>query len=193
MSTSYLPIRILIAAVLSFGAAHASSEPTSCPDYLNTDMRRLHSQETVNLCDFYKAGKPMVIVNTASHCGFTKQFGGLEKLHQKYKDEGLVVLGFPSNSFNQEEKSEEGTARVCYKNYGVTFAMFEHVDVKGKDAHPLFVYLAQQTEAPSWNFNKYLLDDGKVQHFGSRVAPEGSELEEAISQALSPEKSNAPL
>lgn len=191
MSTSRLSLRMLLAAALSFGAAHATAEPAGCPDYLNTEMRRLHSQDTANLCEFYQAGKPMVIVNTASHCGFTKQFGGLEKLHQKYKDQGLVVLGFPSNSFNQEEKSEEGTARVCYKNYGVTFPMFEHVDVKGKDAHPLFVYLAQQTEAPSWNFNKYLLEDGEVQHFGSRVAPEGSELEKAISQALSAEKTPA--
>ena len=184
MSSTRSTFRLFLAAVLAIGAVHVSAESAGCPDYLNTEMRRLHSQETANLCDFYRAGKPMVIVNTASHCGFTKQFGGLEKLHQKYKDQGLVVLGFPSNSFNQEEKSEEGTARVCYKNYGVTFPMFEHVDVKGKEAHPLFAYLAKQTEAPSWNFNKYLIDDGNVQHFGSRVAPEGSELEEAIGEAL---------
>ena len=185
MSRLRSTLSLFFAAALSIGATQTNAEPTGCPDYLNTEMRRLHSQETANLCDFYQAGKPMVIVNTASHCGFTKQFGGLEKLHQKYKDQGLVVLGFPSNSFNQEEKSEEGTARVCYKNYGVTFPMFEHVDVKGKEAHPLFVYLAKQTEAPSWNFNKYLIDGDKVQHFGSRVAPEGSELEEAIGAALS--------
>ena len=108
-----LPIRLLFAAAVAFGTTHARGETAACPEYLNTEMRRLHSQETANLCDFYKVGKPMVIVNTASHCGFTKQFGGLEKLHQKYKDQGLVVLGFPSNSFNQEEKSEEGTARVA--------------------------------------------------------------------------------
>lgn len=175
----------LILAVTGFLISiQANADKNDCPSYLNTEMRRLHSQETVNLCQYYQAGKPMVIVNTASHCGFTKQFGGLEKLHQKYKETGLVVLGFPSDSFNQEEKSEEGTARVCYKNYGVSFPMFEHVDVKGKDAHPLFTYLAQKTEAPSWNFNKYLINNDKVLHFGSKVAPEGSELEQAISSAL---------
>lgn len=193
MSTSRFPMRILLAAALALGAAHATGDPAGCPDYLNTEMRRLHSQEIANLCEFYQAGKPMVIVNTASHCGFTKQFGGLEKLHQKYKDQGLVVLGFPSNSFNQEEKSEEGTARVCYKNYGVTFPMFEHVDVTGDGAHPLFAYLAKHSEAPSWNFNKYVIEGGKVQHFGSRVAPEGSALETAVNQALSADNSKAPL
>ncbi|MCR6653372.1 MAG: glutathione peroxidase [Cellvibrionaceae bacterium] len=174
----------LLAALGAIALPQAHAETTECPSYLNTELRRLHSQETVNLCQYYQAGKPMVIVNTASHCGFTKQFGGLEKLHQKYKDEGLVILGFPSNSFNQEEKLEEGTARVCYKNYGVSFPMFEHVDVKGKDAHPLFAYLTKQSEAPSWNFNKYLIDNDKVVHFGSKVAPEGSELEKAVSGAL---------
>lgn len=193
MQTSHFLTRSLLTAALAWSSAHAISEPAKCPDYLNTEMRRLHSQETANLCEFYQAGKPVVIVNTASHCGFTKQFGGLEKLYQKYKDQGLVVLGFPSNSFNQEEKSEEGTARVCYKNYGVTFPMFEHVDVKGKDAHPLFAYLAEQTEAPAWNFNKYLVDGDQVRHYGSRVAPEGSELETAVTQALSGEPSKAPL
>lgn len=186
MSRSHFLSRTMLAAALALGAAHASGEPAKCPDYLNTELRRLHSQESANLCEFYQAGKPMVIVNTASHCGFTKQFGGLEKLHQKYQDQGLVVLGFPSNSFNQEEKTEEGTARVCYKNYGVTFPMFEHVDVTGENAHPLFAYLAQKTEAPSWNFNKYLIDGDKVQHYGSRVAPQDSPLEQAVQQALTP-------
>lgn len=185
--------RIVFTTACLLGAVSVNADTSECPDYLNTEMRRLHSQETVNLCQFYQKDKPIVIVNTASHCGFTKQFGGLEKLHQKYKDQGLVVLGFPSNSFNQEEKSEEGTARVCYKNYGVTFPMFEHVDVKGKDAHALFTYLAKQSEEPSWNFNKYLLNDGKVQHFGSRVAPEGSELETAINSALTEKATTTPL
>lgn len=155
---------------------------STCPDYLNTELRRLHSQETVNLCSYYQAGKPLLIVNTASHCGFTGQFGGLEALYKKYREQGLVVLGFPSNSFNQEEASEEGTARVCFKNFGVTFPMFEHVDVKGTSAHPLFQYLAKSSEAPSWNFNKYLIAGEKVTHFGSRVAPE--KLEKDIEQAL---------
>lgn len=176
--------RILIPLVLMFGAPGLKAESPQCPNFLNTELRKLHSNQTINLCSLYQAGKPLLIVNTASHCGFTKQFSGLEKLHQKYKDRGLVVLGFPSDSFNQEEKSEEGTARVCYKNYGVTFPMFEHVDVKGKGAHPLFAHLAKTTEEPSWNFNKYLVNGGQVYHFGSRIAPQDSELEKQIISAL---------
>lgn len=176
------PLRIL-SCILFLLPASALAE-TACPDFLNTELRRLHSQETVNLCTYYRAGKPLLIVNTASHCGFTKQFGGLESLYKKYQDQGLVVLGFPSNSFNQEEQSEEGTARVCYKNFGVTFPMFEHVDVKGSGVHPLFAYLSKASEAPSWNFNKYLVEGSEVTHFGSRVAPENSELEKKISKSL---------
>lgn len=153
-----------------------------CPDFLNVEVRKLHSSEKINLCSLYVPGKPLLIVNTASHCGYTKQFKGLEALYQKYKDKQLVVVGFPSNSFKQEEDSEMATATVCYQNYGVTFPMFEHVTVKGADAHPLFVYLASKTEAPSWNFNKYLVSgkEAKVQHFGSSTAPLDSKMEEAI-------------
>ena len=178
-------ICLLLTATCPAISVHTQADNADCPAYLNTELRRLHSQETVNLCKYYQEGKPMVIVNTASHCGFTKQFGGLESLYQKYKDQGLVVLGFPSNSFNQEEKSEEGTARVCYKNYGVSFPMFEHVDVKGKDAHPLFAHLAQKSEEPSWNFNKYLINGDNVTHFGSRETPLKSDLEKQINAALS--------
>jgi glutathione peroxidase len=175
----------LLTTACAATSMHTLAENTDCPTYLNTELRRLHSQETVNLCKYYQEGKPIVIVNTASHCGFTKQFGGLESLYQKYKDQGLMVLGFPSNSFNQEETSEEGTARVCYKNYGVSFPMFEHVDVKGKNAHPLFVHLAKKSEEPSWNFNKYLIDGDQVTHFDSREAPLESNLEKQIGAALS--------
>lgn len=143
-------------------------------------MRLLHSKKTANPCDFVKDAKEVLFVNTASHCGYTKQFSGLEALYQKYKDKGLVVLGFPSNSFRQEEKDEAGTARVCYENYGVTFPMFEHVSVKGDAASPVFAFLSAKTEAPSWNFNKYLMIDGKTVHFGSGVTPLNSNLEKAV-------------
>lgn len=166
------------------GLAASGLAAAECPAHFNTELRLLHSSKTVNLCDYYQENRPLLIVNTASHCGFTKQFSGLEELHQKYKDQGLVVLGFPSNSFHQEEKSEEGTANVCYKNYGVTFTMFEHVDVKGKSVHPLFAYLAQQSESPSWNFNKYLISGNHVEHFGSRTTPLNSDLEKAVIKAL---------
>ena len=184
MPLSHVLTRTLLAAALSLGSAHAMSEPAKCPDYLNTEMRRLHSQETANLCEFYQAGKPVVIVNTASHCGYTKQFGGLEALHQKYRDAGLTVLGFPSDSFKQEEKTEEGTAAICYQNYGVTFPMFTHVKVKGDEAHSVFGHLAEQSRAPGWNFNKYLIVGNQVSHYGSKVKPLKSALEKDIAGHL---------
>ena len=172
--------------VFSFSLASANaSDDSSCPHYLDVEVRKLNSKTQINLCSLYQAQKPLLVVNTASHCGFTKQFSGLEALYKKYKQRGLTVVGFPSNDFKQEEKSEEGTARVCYKNYGVTFPMFEHVKVKGEDAHSLFSYLASKTREPKWNFNKYLItkNDG-VTHFGSRVKPLESDLEKAILSSL---------
>jgi glutathione peroxidase len=163
-----------------------SHADATCPDFLKHDLRKLHSAKTAHLCDLATNKKAVLFVNTASHCGFTEQFSGLEALHKKYKDQGLLVLGFPSDSFKQESKSEEDTARVCFKNFGVTFDMFETLPVRGKKAHPLFKYLAEQTTAPSWNFNKYLWVDGKLTHFGSRTSPLDSELETAIQMALQP-------
>ncbi len=156
-----------------------------CPAEMNMDIKRLHKADKANPCTLMKTSRAALIVNTASHCGFTKQFTGLESLYQKYKDQGLVVLGFPSDSFRQEEDTEEGTASVCYINYGVTFPMFTHVTVKGDTAHPVFSYLAQQTEKPSWNFNKYLLTSRGITHFGSRTKPLDSDLEQAIAEAVS--------
>ena len=178
--TSLLGIALLNSVLLT-----STASADDCPDYLNHDVKKLRSDETVNLCDAVK-GKAVLVVNTASHCGFTPQFKGLEALHQEYKDKGLVVLGFPSNDFRQEAKTEEETAKVCYINYGVTFTMLSPVTVKGADAHPLFKELARQTEAPGWNFNKYVVDaNGQVKkHFGSSTDPDSSELRETIEQAL---------
>lgn len=176
-------LKLLTATLLFVQASFTFA--SECPEAFNTEMRKLHSKDNVNLCELYNSGKAMLLVNTASHCGFTKQFGGLESLHKKYADKGLVVVGVPSNDFKQEEKSEEGTARVCYQNYGVTFVMTEHADVKGKTAHPAFAYLASKTKAPSWNFNKYLItQDGTVTHFGSRTKPLDSKLEKAVVKSL---------
>ena len=157
----------------------------ACPDYLNVEMKALHSSKTVNICEDF-GEKPMLIVNTASHCGFTPQFKGLEALHQKYKDDGLVVLGFSSNSFRQEADSEEKAAEVCYVNYGVTFQMFSEVPILGDEAHPIFKELAEQSVPPQWNFNKYLLDkDGKVvQHFDRDTRPESEEMQTHIEKLL---------
>lgn len=159
---------------------HAIAETSECPKELNIELRLLHSKKLGNVCDYYRANTPLLIVNTASHCGYTEQFKDLEALYQKYKDQGFVILGFPSNSFKQEEKSEAATARVCYENYGVTFPMFEHVAVTGANANPIFKYLTEHSAAPEWNFNKYLLINKHVEHFDSKTKPMDSVLSEKI-------------
>jgi glutathione peroxidase len=168
-------------------AAAATAE--SCPAYLNQDLQKLHSSETINLCKAF-AGKPMLIVNTASHCGFTPQFKGLQALYDKYKDRGLVVVGFPSNDFNQESKDDTETAEVCYINYGVKFTMLKESSVKGDSANPIFKELAKQSSEPKWNFNKYLVKaDGAVtQYFDSRVTPDSAEMTQAIESLLATSK-----
>lgn len=162
----------------------APSYAVACPEALNQDFRKLHSTKHINICDLNKDGGPIVIINTASKCGFTPQFKALEALHQKYKDRGLTVVGVPSNSFNQEEKAEADTASVCYINYGVTFTMLETMPVKGPEASKAFQFLAQKSDEPKWNFNKYLVIGEQVSQFASGVNPLDSELEKAIADAL---------
>jgi glutathione peroxidase len=163
----------------------ATPQAQQCPAYLDHDFRKLHSSQSVNLCKAY-AGRPMLIVNTASHCGFTPQFKGLEAIHEKYKDRGLVVVGFSSDDFNQEAKDEAAAADTCFLNYGVTFTMLAPQHVKGPDANPVFKELARQTQAPGWNFNKYLVQpDGRVaQYFDSKVTPESQQFNEALEKIL---------
>jgi glutathione peroxidase len=157
----------------------------SCPDYLNQSFEKLHSDKTLNLCEAYP-GKPLLIVNTASFCGYTPQFAGLEKLHKQYQDKGLVVLGFASDDFDQEADSDKAIADVCFINYGVTFDMFSPIHVKGDNAHDLFKALARQSTEPAWNFNKYLLDkDGKlVKYFDSNVTPESDVMQQVLESLL---------
>lgn len=135
-------------------------------------------------------GKVLLIVNTASKCGFTPQFAGLEKLYEKYKDQGLEVLGFPCNQFGgQDPGSNEQIGTFCQKNYGVNFPMFAKVDVKGPEAHILFRYLTNNSKGIlgngiKWNFTKFLIGkDGKVlNRFAPTTKPE--ELESEIQAAL---------
>ena len=157
----------------------------ACPAMFNVSMRLLHSQKSVNVCDIVR-GHPVLVVNTASHCGFTPQFKGLEALHEKYKDKGLVVLGFASDDFWQEDKSEAEAAKICYVNFGVTFTVFAPTAVRGDDVNHVFAELNKQAGKPSWNFNKYLVDaNGKViEHFGSRVKPDSPKLTSAIDALL---------
>jgi len=137
------------------------------------------------------AGRVALVVNTASECGFTPQFEGLELLFDKYADQGLVVLGFPCNQFGgQEPGDEEQIGAFCQRNYGVTFPMFAKVDVNGDDAHPLFDWLKSEKggllgSKIKWNFTKFLVGrDGQViQRYGSRTAPEdiAGDIEAALS------------
>lgn len=187
-ATTILLSALVVAAALHMPAtrvAAAAPQAQQCPSFLDSDFRKLHSSQSVNLCKAY-AGKPMLIVNTASHCGFTPQFKGLEAIHAKYKDRGLVVVGFSSDDFNQEAKDEAEAADTCFLNYGVTFTMLAPQHVKGPEANPVFKELARQTKAPGWNFNKYLVrPDGTVsQYFDSKVTPDSREFSEAIEKIL---------
>ena len=176
-----LAAALLAAALLAAAPARAAD----CPAFLDHEFGRLRSSQKVNLCEAY-AGRPMLIVNTASHCGFTPQFKGLEALHRAYGDRGLVVVGFPSNDFDQEAADQAQTAEICYVNYGVTFTMLAPSAVTGTGANPVFRELARQSTAPKWNFNKYLVrpDGTVVRHFGSSVKPDAPELAREIETLL---------
>ncbi len=177
--------RLLVLVALLFSSTVYAQDNANCPAFLNYELPKLHSKETVNLCKV-AAGKPLLIVNTASHCGYTKQFGGLEAIHQKYKDKGLFVVGFASNDFNQEADTEEEANRVCRQNFGVNFTMIAPSYVKGYRANPIFRKLNKETRQPGWNFNKYLVDSqGNVmEHFSARVKPDSPELITAIENIL---------
>ncbi|GLH73308.1 glutathione peroxidase [Geothrix limicola] len=132
-------------------------------------------------------GKVVLAVNVASECGFTPQYAGLEKLYEQQKGRGLVVLGFPCNQFGgQEPGSAEEIHSFCQKNYGVTFPLFEKLEVKGPGQAPLYQFLTAKHGEPAWNFHKYLIGkDGQViAAFSSKVAPDSPELKAAIEAAL---------
>lgn len=178
-----LPTLFTVLAALLPTTSSAEEAPAAGGMYAH-ELRRLHSGEVVRLADRL-AGQPALIVNTASHCGFTSQFRELEAVHQQYKDKGLKVAGFSSNDFDQEA-DEEKAAEVCFVNYGVTFDMFAPIHVRGAEAHPLFRELARRSEAPAWNFHKYLVDrDGRVvATFPSKVKPDAAEVRAAIERLL---------
>lgn len=180
---------ILFWALVCLGVP-TSASATQCPAFLDHDLRKLHSSESVNLCDL-AAGQALVIVNTASHCGFTGQFEGLEALHRQYEDQGLVVVGFASDDFRQEAATEEEAASVCFKNFGVTFTMIAPTSVTGDRANPVFSELNRQTQPPRWNFFKYVVNpQGEViARFPSSASPQGAELKQAVERALGPQSS----
>ena len=164
----------------------SSAGSAACPTVLQHTVPRLQDEKPQSLCQY--AGKVVLVVNTASYCGFTSQYEGLEALYAKYNARGLVVLGFPSNDFGQQEPgSNQQIADFCSNTYGVKFPMFAKTSVVGKGAHPLYAQLAQATgKTPKWNFHKYLIDrQGKVvDSFMSMTGPSSSGLVKAIETAL---------
>jgi glutathione peroxidase len=157
----------------------------ACPAWLNQERRMLHSEKTKNLCAY--SGKPILIVNTASHCGFTKQFKELDALYREYHAKGLEVVGFSSNDFKQEAGDEAEAAKVCFVNFGVSFDMYAPVVVSGDKADPIFKELARQGGGyPRWNFYKYLVDRNGVvvERFSSFSAPDSKDVRAAIEKVL---------
>ncbi|WP_293747283.1 glutathione peroxidase [uncultured Paraglaciecola sp.] len=177
--------KILVTVAL-LSVTSISANASDCPDLLKFVKRKLNSQDTVNMCEAYH-GKTILFVNTASYCGFTPQFEGLEALYSQYNDKGFVVLGFPSHDFNQEDKSEVKTGQICRLTYGVKFPMFEAMSVKGEDVDPLYRMLANKSgQAPKWNFFKYLMDKNGniVNAYASAVKPTDEALMNDIEKAL---------
>ncbi len=150
------------------------------------NILQLDEEATINMADFQ--GKKILVVNVASECGFTVQYGDLQKLYEQYK-ESLVIIGFPCNQFGgQEPGSKEEIATFCQKNYGVTFPISQKIDVKGENQHAIYSWLTSKTQnglgdyEVAWNFNKFLIDeDGQlISYFPSKVKPFDSKLINAI-------------
>lgn len=156
-----------------------------CLSFMKHKEKKLNDEKIIDLCKL-TAGKAILIVNTASLCNYTPQFKALEALHKKYKDQGLVVIGFPSNDFFQEENDEKKIAQSSLVDYGVTFTMLSPLHVWGKNAHPIFKKLAEHTTTPKWNFYKYLISaDGRtVKNFNSRVTPDSEVFINAVNSIL---------
>ena len=179
-------LTFIIAALALFTARVPSvAAESSCPAMIDHKFANL-MDEPVSLCQF--SGKVLLIVNTASECGYTPQYDGLEKLYRRYREKGFVVLGFPSNDFGgQEPGSNKEIAQFCQVNYGITFPVFAKTAVVGKNVNPLFRELAARTgQPPRWNFHKYLLDrtGQPVAAFESAVEPEDPRITAQIEKLL---------
>ena len=163
-----------------------NARPTTCPPLLAHRFPRLQDEAPQDLCQY--AGQVLLVVNTASYCGFTRQYEGLEALHAKYAARGLVVMGFPSNDFGQQEPGDaKQIAELCFNTYGVKFPMFAKTVVKGSGRNAFYEQLAKATGAsPQWNFHKYLVarDAKTVRSFASEVEPGSAPLTQAIEAAL---------
>ncbi|MFL6274527.1 MAG: glutathione peroxidase [Blastocatellia bacterium] len=187
-------LAVMLASVLTVVALSRANDKTETATVANSiydfSLKNIDGKET-SLADY--RGKVVLVVNVASRCGFTPQYEGLEKVYLKYKDRGLVILGFPANNFGgQEPGSNEEIKSFCSLKYNVTFPMFTKISVKGDDIHPLYKYLTDKQSDPQfggdvkWNFNKFLIGrDGKIiGRFEPAVKPESPEVAQAIEQAL---------
>ena len=173
------------AALAGLNLLCISSTWAACAPLLQHSFPRLQDEQPQSLCQY--SGKVLLIVNTASYCGFTPQYKGLEALHAVYKDRGLVVLGFPSNDFDQESGSNRQIADFCENTYGVKFPMFGKSSVRGAQANPLYRQLATVTGLePKWNFYKFLVDrNGKVVGtYSSLIPPDDLALVRMIERQL---------
>lgn len=173
--------------------AHATPAPSTpmpasgtCPTILQHRFGRLQDEKPQDLCQY--AGQVVLVVNTASYCGFTQQYKGLEELYRRYRERGFVVLGFPSNDFGQQEPgSNQQIAEFCENTFGVQFPMFVKSHVRGPQANPLFKQLVERTgTTPKWNFYKYLISrDGRtVLAYNSLTAPDSATLRRDIERLL---------
>jgi glutathione peroxidase len=179
---------VLLFVTLLFSAVASGKECSPLLDRIITTLQG----DKINLCQY--VGKPILVVNTASKCGYTPQFEQLEAMYGKYKQQGLLVIGFPSNDFQQEFTNNGEIAKFCKLTYKVKFPMSEPSSVSGKNANSFFKVLAKSTgEAPSWNFHKYLIGpDGKtVFSFATQVEPDSSEILDMILPMLNDAKYNS--
>jgi glutathione peroxidase len=185
--TALVPGRRALLALLATTAVPAVAlAADACPATLDYMLPRLQDSAPQRLCQF--AGQVVLVVNTASYCGYTGQYEGLEKLHARFAGRGFTVLGVPSNDFKQESADPKAIAELCFNSYGVKFPMFAPQAVTGAGAHPFYVALARASggQAPRWNFHKYLLDrQGRVvASFPSAVEPLDARLTGRIEQLL---------
>lgn len=182
-------ISILLGWLLSGAAMVAQAAPAAneaCSPLLQQNVKTLLDEKPVSLCDY--RGQVLLVVNTASYCGFTPQYKGLEALYSRYKGQGLVVLGFPSNDFGRQEPgSAKEIKDFCDSTYSVKFPMFSKTVVSGGEASPFYKALSQKTgNTPNWNFHKYLIDrkGEQVFSYGSRTEPDDRRLVAQIEALL---------
>lgn len=178
--------RIFVGLFALAAACTAQAAEPACKPLLNYSFPELITGKPQSLCNF--AGKVVLVVNTASHCGYTPQYEGLEALYKRYQKRGLVIVGFPSNDFGgQEPGSNQQVAEFCKLNYGVSFPMFEKTAVSGSHANPFYSALAQKGGgAPRWNFHKYLIDrsGNRVAGYGSSTMPDDAKFVREIERLL---------